>query len=201
MDFHSHLQRCCKAKIRKAGQPSMKNFLRLLRYGLPYTLEWLPGVVLSAFVGMLDAFRILLLQPIFDRVLRPSAPEGPIVLGLAKSPWHFDLRMLVPHFLHLHNAWDGRGLRAGRRHGLEGPMRLHRELPGELRRLRHHHRSAQSSLRNHDAPLLELLPQESDRHDSFHAHQRRGPRANRAELGARRFSAAVLHVCGRRLRL
>jgi len=84
----------------------VKNFLRLLRYGLPFTLQWLPGVVLSACVGMLDAFRILLLQPIFDRVLTPSAPEGPIMLGLVKSPWHFDLRLLVPHFLHLHNAWD-----------------------------------------------------------------------------------------------
>jgi subfamily B ATP-binding cassette protein MsbA len=84
----------------------MRNFLRLLRYGLPYTLEWLPGVILSAVVGVLDAFRILLLQPIFDRVLAPSAPEGPILLGLPKSQWHFDLRSLVPHFLHLHNAWD-----------------------------------------------------------------------------------------------
>ena len=31
----------------------MRNFLRLLRYGLPYTLEWLPGVMLSALVGAL----------------------------------------------------------------------------------------------------------------------------------------------------
>ncbi len=66
----------------------MKNFLRLLRYGLPYTLEWLPGVVLSALVGLLDAFRVLLLQPIFDQVLRPDAPEGPILLGLRNSRWH-----------------------------------------------------------------------------------------------------------------
>jgi len=84
----------------------MRNFLRLLRYGLPYTLEWLPGVMLSALVGVLDAFRILLLQPIFDRVLAPNAPEGPIMVGLPKSAWHFDLRMLVPHFIHIHNAWD-----------------------------------------------------------------------------------------------
>jgi len=28
----------------------MRNILRLLRYGLPYTLEWLPGVILSALV-------------------------------------------------------------------------------------------------------------------------------------------------------
>ncbi len=87
------------------GPSGMKNFLRLVRYGLPYILEWLPGVVLSALVGMLDAFRVLLLQPIFDRVLAPNAPEGPILLGLPNSRWHLDLRNLVPHFLHLHNAW------------------------------------------------------------------------------------------------
>ncbi len=81
----------------------MKNFLRLLRYGLPYTLEWLPGVILSALVGLLEAFRVLLLQPIFDQVLRPDAPEGPIILGLRNKPWHFDLRILAPHFIH--NAW------------------------------------------------------------------------------------------------
>ncbi len=84
----------------------MKNFFRLLGYGVRYTLVWLPGVALSAVVGVLDAFRVLLLQPIFDQVLRPDAPEGPILLGLAKSRWSFDLRQLIPHFLHIHNAWD-----------------------------------------------------------------------------------------------
>jgi subfamily B ATP-binding cassette protein MsbA len=82
----------------------MRNFLRLLRYGLPYTLEWLPGVALSAVVGALEAFRVLLLQPIYDQVLNPNAPEGPILIGLAHSRWHFDLRILAPHFIH--NAWD-----------------------------------------------------------------------------------------------
>ncbi|MGD0629520.1 MAG: ABC transporter ATP-binding protein [Terracidiphilus sp.] len=84
----------------------MKNVLRLLRYGLPFSLEWLPGVVLLAMVGVLDTFRTLLFQPIFDQVLRPDAPEGPILLGLRNSKWHFDLRIVVPHFMHLHNAWD-----------------------------------------------------------------------------------------------
>jgi len=83
----------------------MKQFLRLVRYGLPYWLQMLPGVLLLAMVGLLDTFRILLLQPIFDQVLDPHAPEGPITLGLAKSPWHVDLRLLIPHFLHMHNAW------------------------------------------------------------------------------------------------
>jgi subfamily B ATP-binding cassette protein MsbA len=94
----------------------MKNFLRLVRYGVPYTLQWVPGVLLLALTGVLDTFRVLLLQPIFDKVLRPDAPEGPIILGMprptdipfAGHPWHvllqIDLRTLVPHFLH--NAWN-----------------------------------------------------------------------------------------------
>jgi subfamily B ATP-binding cassette protein MsbA len=83
----------------------MSSSFRLARYGLPYSLQWALGVVLLAGVGILDTFRVLLLQPVFDQVLRPDAPEGPIVLGLAKSRWHFDLRSIVPHFLHMHNAW------------------------------------------------------------------------------------------------
>src|SRR5579863_5773280 len=83
----------------------MSSFFRLVRYGLPYSLQWAVGVVLLAAVGALDTFRVLLLQPVFDKVLQPSAPEGPIVLGLPNSRWHFDLRAFVPHFLHMHNAW------------------------------------------------------------------------------------------------
>jgi len=81
----------------------MRNLLRLLRYGLPYLVPWLVSVLLLAAVGALDAFRVLLLQPIFDRVLKPNAPEGPIILG-DPTRLHFDLRTIVPHFLH--NAWN-----------------------------------------------------------------------------------------------
>jgi len=81
----------------------MKRFFRLLRYGLPYWWQALPGVALLAMVGVLDNFRTLLFQPIFDKVLQPSAPEGPITLGVAHSQWHLDLRQFAPHFLH--NAW------------------------------------------------------------------------------------------------
>jgi subfamily B ATP-binding cassette protein MsbA len=83
----------------------MNKFQRLLRYGVPFWLQVVPGVLLLAMVGVLDTFRILLLQPIFDKVLKPDAPEGPITLGLPNSPWHFDLRMAIPSFLHMHNAW------------------------------------------------------------------------------------------------
>ncbi len=81
----------------------MTRFLRLLRYGLPYWLQLLPGVLLLAGVGLLDNFRTLLFQPIFDKVLAPNAPDGPITLGVPHSPWHLDLRIVVPHFMH--NAW------------------------------------------------------------------------------------------------
>ena len=84
----------------------MKRFFGLLRFGLGYWLTWLPGVALLACVGVLDTFRTLLFQPIFDQVLKPDAPEGPILLGLRNSRWHFDLRSLIPHFIHMHNAWD-----------------------------------------------------------------------------------------------
>ena len=81
----------------------MRNVLRLLRYGLPYTLEWLPGVFFLALVGLLDNFRKLLFKPILDQVLAPNTADGPITLGVASSRWHFDLRLVVPHFMH--NAW------------------------------------------------------------------------------------------------
>jgi subfamily B ATP-binding cassette protein MsbA len=84
----------------------MKNFMRLLRYGLPFWFQWLPVVLLLAAVGVLDTFRTLLFQPIFDQVLKPDAPEVPILVGLRNSPWHFDLRLIVPPFLHMHNAWN-----------------------------------------------------------------------------------------------
>ena len=81
----------------------MRSLLRLLRYGLPYVVPWLVSVLLLAAVGALDAFRVLLLQPIFDRVLTPNAPEGPIILG-DPNRLHMDLRSIMPPFIH--NAWD-----------------------------------------------------------------------------------------------
>src|SRR3974377_2428131 len=63
------------------GSVRMRKFLRLIRYGVPYTFQWVLGVMLLAVVGALDTFRVLLLQPVFDQVLQPNAPEGPITLG------------------------------------------------------------------------------------------------------------------------
>ena len=78
----------------------------------------------------------------------------------------------------------------------QGAVRLSRHLPGELCRVRHDHRPAQSSLRSHAAPFVQLLSQARHGNDSLHADQRRGSGADCAQFGDRRISAAVLHLRG-----
>ena len=83
----------------------MKNLLRLLRYGLPYTLEWVPGVLLLALVGMLDALRLALFVPIIGVVLQPSNPSSALPLfPKATGPWQLDVHKLIPPWLHMHNV-------------------------------------------------------------------------------------------------
>jgi subfamily B ATP-binding cassette protein MsbA len=84
----------------------MKRFFRLLRYGFPYSLQWLPGVFLLAAVGLLDNFRLLLFVPIFDDVLHPGASSvsTPALAG-AKVAWYIHLKIAVYAYFHLHNDW------------------------------------------------------------------------------------------------
>src|SRR5215813_10035536 len=58
----------------------MPQLKRLLSYLRPYTLPFLASVVLMATVGALEAFRLLLLGPIFDKVLNPAAPTRALTL-------------------------------------------------------------------------------------------------------------------------
>ena len=74
---------------------------RLLLYLRRYALPALASVLLLAAVGLLDAFRLLLVGPIFDKVLNPNAPDR--ALPLLGSRFHLTLQQLVP--AHLHNAW------------------------------------------------------------------------------------------------
>jgi len=79
----------------------MKNLFRLLRYGLPYSLEWLPGVVLLAIVGLLDALRMALFVPILGVVLKPNNPSSALpLLPFATPKWQFDIHMLAPYWMH-----------------------------------------------------------------------------------------------------
>ena len=85
----------------------MKNFLRLLRYGLPVYAAVDTGRIAAGRGGRAGQFsRAAAFSPSSTGCWRPNAPEGPILLGLPKSKWHFDLRAIIPHFLHMHNAWD-----------------------------------------------------------------------------------------------
>jgi subfamily B ATP-binding cassette protein MsbA len=85
----------------------MKNVARLVRYGLPYWLQTLPGVLLLAAVGLLDNFRTLLFVPIFDDVLHPAAAAAGAIppAGSINAPWYLDLKHFLFASLHLHNAW------------------------------------------------------------------------------------------------
>jgi ATP-binding cassette, subfamily B, bacterial MsbA len=82
----------------------MRQLARLLHYVRPYSLQVLGSVVLMSLVGLLDAFRVLLIGPIFDQVLNPGSQARQLTLfTLPGMQRPFDLRQIVPE--HFHNAW------------------------------------------------------------------------------------------------
>ncbi len=86
-----------------AASPS-RQLARLLRYVVPYWWRFLASVVLMAFVGLLDAFRVLLIGPIFDRVLNPASQGRTIQLfRLPGTERFFYLSELLPS--RFHHPW------------------------------------------------------------------------------------------------
>src|ERR1700689_241501 len=82
----------------------MLQLTRLVRYALPYWWQILFSVVLMALVGALDAFKFLLIRPIFDRVLNPSTGSKDIQLFFIPVTHHpVYLQQVVPS--HFTNAW------------------------------------------------------------------------------------------------
>jgi len=82
----------------------MRQVTRLVRYVLPFLVQLLPGVFLLAGVGFLEAFRLVLLKPVLDRVLNPSSGSENIVLfTLPQTGQPVYLERFVP--THFHNAW------------------------------------------------------------------------------------------------
>ncbi|MBW4025786.1 MAG: ABC transporter ATP-binding protein [Acidobacteria bacterium] len=82
----------------------MKRILRLLYYMRRYWLQAVSSVVLMALVGLFDAFRILLVRPIFDRVLSPgSAPEKITFYQIPHTHYRFTLQQFTPP--HMHGDW------------------------------------------------------------------------------------------------
>ena len=77
---------------------------RLLFYVLPYWWQFLASAILMALVGLLDAFRVLLIGPIFDSVLNPGSQTRTIqLLRLPGTGRFLNLRELVPS--HFQNPW------------------------------------------------------------------------------------------------
>jgi len=82
----------------------MRQLMRLVRYVLPFLIQLLPGVFLLAGVGFLEAFRLMLLKPVLDRVLNPaSGSENIILFTNAQTGAPVYLQRFVP--THFHNAW------------------------------------------------------------------------------------------------
>jgi ATP-binding cassette, subfamily B, bacterial MsbA len=82
----------------------MRQLIRLVRYALPYWWQIACSVVLMALVGALDAFKFLLIRPIFDRVLNPSTGSKEIQLFVIPVTHHpVFLQQLVPS--RFTNAW------------------------------------------------------------------------------------------------
>jgi ATP-binding cassette, subfamily B, bacterial MsbA len=82
----------------------MRQLTRLIRYVAPYWWQLLSSVLLMALVGLLDAFRVLLVGPVLDRVLNPPTGSNNIRLfTIPKSDHTIYLQQFVPS--HFHNAW------------------------------------------------------------------------------------------------
>ena len=82
----------------------MRQVIRLVRYVLPFVAQLFTGVVLLAGVGFLEAFRLVLLKPVLDRVLNPASGSENIILFTWPQTGHpVYLQRLVP--IHSHNAW------------------------------------------------------------------------------------------------
>ncbi len=82
----------------------MRQVMRLVRYVLPFLLQLLPGIFLLAAVGFLEAFRLVLLKPVLDRVLNPaSGSENIVLFTMPQTGQPIYLQRFVP--THFHNAW------------------------------------------------------------------------------------------------
>jgi subfamily B ATP-binding cassette protein MsbA len=82
----------------------MSQLNRLLRYVKPYGFYLIASVASMALVGLFDAFRVLLVGPIFDRVLNPASQGRDLPLFRIPGTQHtLQLQWFVPQ--HFHNVW------------------------------------------------------------------------------------------------
>ena len=82
----------------------MKRILRLLRYVRPYSLHVLISVLLMAVYAVMAGFRVMLVRPIVDNVLSPTATTDKLLnFSVPVVHWQVHLAPHVPQ--RLQNAW------------------------------------------------------------------------------------------------
>ncbi len=87
----------------------MKRLFRLLTYARHYLFYAFAAVILAAGVGLFDAFRVLLVGPIFDDVLHPGGNSGSKQISLiSQAGTHFHIHLTLQQFVPsgLHNDWN-----------------------------------------------------------------------------------------------
>jgi subfamily B ATP-binding cassette protein MsbA len=100
------MQNTSPAGVTNQGSPATpsRQLARLLSYVVDYLWQFVPSVILMSLVGLLDAFRVLLIGPVFDTVLNPSSKSR--TLQLFKIPGTdqvVSLQQFVP--AHFQNPW------------------------------------------------------------------------------------------------
>jgi subfamily B ATP-binding cassette protein MsbA len=82
----------------------MTRILRLLHYMRPYVLYSLISVALMAVYAAMAGFRVMLIKPIVDNVLAPTAtPDQLLNFEIPLFHCHINLQPIFPH--QLQNAW------------------------------------------------------------------------------------------------
>lgn len=82
----------------------MRQLKPLLHYLRPYWFQVSVSVILLALVGLFQAFRLLLIGPVFQRVLHPTVSNEEMALFRVPFTHHvFHLETVVPS--QLHNDW------------------------------------------------------------------------------------------------
>ena len=87
----------------------MKDLYRLLRYAQPYFPALLISVVFMAVVGLSQGLLVKLIPLVFERALKPDAPDGPALLfNIPVWDVNVYLNQLVPSSIH--NIWTMGGV-------------------------------------------------------------------------------------------
>lgn len=86
-----------------APQTPTRQLARLLSYLISYLWQFIPSVLLMSMVGLLDAFRVLLVGPVFDGVLNPASRTRVLPLFRWGSGHAIYVQQFVP--AHFQNPW------------------------------------------------------------------------------------------------